>query len=88
MYYKDDDGNFHVGGYFHVFDKKARHWGDNNWSWHPSYRSDSYINKYKNDFRITPLPDYIMTFKRNEKGQRVLFFNRGFDYFHEDDVNK
>ena len=88
LYYKDDDGNLQVSEYFHVFDKNAEYWGDNNWSWPPSYRGDNYVNKYKNDFRITPLPDYIMKFKRNEKGQRVLFFNRGFDYVHEDDMNK
>ena len=89
--YKDDDGSFHVGEYFHVFDKNAKHWGDNNrscWSWHPSYRGDNYINKYKNDFRISLAPDYIMEFERNEKGQRVLWYNESGSYVHEDDINK
>ena len=88
LYYKDDDGNLQVSEYFHVFDKKAEYWGDNTWSWHPSYRGDNYINKYKNDFRISPGPDYIMRFKRNEKGQRVLWYNESGSYVHEDDMNK
>ena len=91
LYYKDDDGNLQVSEYFHVFDKNARHWGDNNrscWSWPPLYSGDNYINKYKNDFRLSIIPPDIIRFERNEKGQRVLFFNRGFDYVHEDDMNK
>ena len=90
-FYNEDDSSFRVWAYFHVFDKNARHWGDDNWScwsWPPLYSGDNYINKYKNDFRLSILPENIITFNRNEKEQRVLFFNRGFDYVHEDDINK
>ena len=92
LYYKDDNGNLQVEAYFHVFDKKAEYQGNNHWSWPRFYLGDNYINKYKNDFRFSIPPDdddYIITFKRNEKGQRVLFYDKlGFDYFHEDDMNK
>ena len=88
LYYSGSDGNFHVGGYFHVFDKNAKYRGNNTWHWNWNYRGDNYINKDKNDFRLSPAPEYIMTFKRNEKEQRVLFCTMVGSYVHEDDMNK
>ena len=92
FYYEDYDGNLKVWEYYHVFDKKAEYQGNNTWWWPYFYRGNNYINKYKNDFRFSiPPDDQIITFERNEKGQRVLFYNRlghYFNYFHEDDINK
>ena len=86
-FYYEDDGNLHVWRYFHVFDKDTGHWEDNSWSW-PFYNGDNYINKYKNDFRLSIPPEEIIRFNRNEKGQRVLFYNKLGSYVHEDDMNK
>ena len=90
-FYHEDDSSFRVWAYFHVFDKNTRHWGDNNrscWSWPPLYSGDNYINKYKNDFRLSILPEEFIIFNRNEKEQRVLFYNMVGSYVHEDDMNK
>ena len=84
--YKEDDGSFQVWAYYHVFDKNAEYLGNNAWRYPPFYGTYDAINKYKNDFRLSIIPPDIIKFERNEKGQRVLYYE-GF-YVHEDDINK
>ena len=89
LYYEDYDGNLRVLKYFHVFDKNAEYLEDNTWwYWNSNYDSDNYINKYKNDFRLSMSPPDIIRFERNEKGQRVLLKHYNEIYIHEDDINK
>ena len=85
--YKEDDGSFHAWAYFHVFDKNAEYQGNNTWYWNWNYDRDDYINKYKNDFRLSIIPPDIINFERNEKGQRVLLY-KYYLCIHEDDMNK
>ncbi|WP_432632491.1 hypothetical protein [Brachyspira sp.] len=93
LYYKNDDGNLQVTAYFYVFDKKAEYKGNNTWQWLPFYWGNSgvhYINK--NDVGLSPDTE-IITFERNEKGQRILktyVQGKKFNtvYVHSEDINK
>ena len=93
LYYKNDDGNLTLMACFNVFDKKAEYKGNNTWQWLPFYWGNSgghYINK--NDVGLSPDTE-IITFERNEKGQRILKTDvqgKKFNtvYVHSEDINK
>ena len=93
LYYKNDDGNLTLMACFNVFDKKAEYKGNNTWQWLPFYWGNwggHYINK--NDVGLSPDTE-IITFERNEKGQRILKTDvqgKKFNtvYVHSEDINK
>lgn len=93
LYYKNDDGNLTLMACFYVFDKKAEYKGNNTWQWLPFYWGNwggHYINK--NDVGLSPDTE-IITFERNEKGQRILKTDvqgKKFNtvYVHSEDINK